>query len=769
MRSVSIRGARPPELRELSTHLQHCSGAQYVLWFGRATTALFYLLARLRETWRHDSAPEVVLPSVCCAGLVNAILLAGCRPRFADVDPCTGLILESSVSARLSDATLAVIAIHLFGSTADCSALARVTRSRGILLIEDCAQIGLPSAKDQFGRWGDAVLYSFGSSKLFGMGSGAVAIHNPELGERLGSELDVTATFHPLEETALSAYAARYRDQQLAALKSSMDAGEAPSSATNWARQYDALYVRPYGGDARASQDWLEWPALAQRRLDKANVYADVLRGTDGVDLITGWQASGVCWRFSLLARDDYQARFVTESLRSRGFHASNLFWPLHTLFASDDACPGATSFGRRVINLWVDDSVDETYAQACAQNARELLSASGHVGKSPRRSAPKGGPTGKLHATKRAGRLYRGIAGVYGGFSRRVLPAGYALPPIHYFMEVTRRCNLRCGMCQFGEWLRATPGSDQSADELSTEEWKAIIDQTARFGLISFTGGEPWVRDDFRHILTHAAQKRRVHLISNGTRFTSDDAELVAKLAPAQLGRVGINAVGISIHGEPTIHDAITRRPGAYAKAIEAIRTMAELRAGRRTAFGPLLHVTCVLQRENLATLHTLPELVAAAGADVLNLTLESHQGDLPGFGARHPAEYEPGALRRPRAERPLLLHQLRQVRTECERVGLQLRLPHMPTRDVLDYYDTGMDVRTFVCRTGWLSMSVDAQGRVYPCFFLQVGNTREQSLAEIWNGQAMRAFRQTLGSRVYPACQGCCNLQYIGKEQTA
>ena len=213
----------------------------------------------------------------------------------------------------------------------------------------------------------------------------------------------------------------------------------------------------------------------------------------------------------------------------------------------------------------------------------------------------------------------------------------GRAFPPIHYFLEVTRRCNLRCEMCQYINWLRNTPGAEQSEGELTTEEWMDVIDQTNRFSIITFTGGEPWVRKDFLELLEHASKNRRTHFISNGVMLNEDRASHCVGLSPKRLGGVGLNFVGISLEGPAELHDRIVNMDGAFDKAISGIKAIVEHRE-KSSKKAPRIHITVVVQKENVDKLPEMVKISADAGADILNFTLENCFNNIKGFGKTDP-----------------------------------------------------------------------------------------------------------------------------------
>jgi len=83
---------------------------------------------------------------------------------------------------------------------------------------------------------------------------------------------------------------------------------------------------------------------------------------------------------------------------------------------------------------------------------------------------------------------------------------------------NVTRRCNLRCIHC----YAHATEAAD--ADELTTGQGKALLDDLAAFGVpvVLFSGGEPLVRKDLPELAAYAVAKgMRAVISTNGTLIT--------------------------------------------------------------------------------------------------------------------------------------------------------------------------------------------------------------------------------------------------------
>lgn len=90
---------------------------------------------------------------------------------------------------------------------------------------------------------------------------------------------------------------------------------------------------------------------------------------------------------------------------------------------------------------------------------------------------------------------IYQKLIKTYSLFPRYFLD-GYGLWPIQIYVEVTYRCNLECEFCQFGG--QRTPADN----ELSADELGEGLREVGRGAIVSFTGGEPFVKRGFMRLL---------------------------------------------------------------------------------------------------------------------------------------------------------------------------------------------------------------------------------------------------------------------------
>jgi 12,18-didecarboxysiroheme deacetylase len=127
---------------------------------------------------------------------------------------------------------------------------------------------------------------------------------------------------------------------------------------------------------------------------------------------------------------------------------------------------------------------------------------------------------------------------------------------------NITRRCNLKCVHCY------AQAQDEATADELTTQEGKAVLDDLARFGapVVLFSGGEPLVRPDLPELAAYAvARGMRAVISTNGT--------LIRPAVAQELKQIGLSYVGISLDGLEEVNDRFRGVKGAFQKALQGIK----------------------------------------------------------------------------------------------------------------------------------------------------------------------------------------------------
>ena len=128
-----------------------------------------------------EPGDEIITTSITDMGAITPILYQGAVPVFADVDPVTYNLTAETIEARLSDRTRAIMVTHLFGNPCDMDPIMELAKSRGIPVIEDCAQSFLATYKGrQTGTIGDIGCFSLQQGKHITTGEGGLVVSDDE-------------------------------------------------------------------------------------------------------------------------------------------------------------------------------------------------------------------------------------------------------------------------------------------------------------------------------------------------------------------------------------------------------------------------------------------------------------------------------------------------------------------------------------------------------------------------------------------------------------
>jgi dTDP-4-amino-4,6-dideoxygalactose transaminase len=123
---------------------------------------------------------EVITVSMTFVATTAAILYAGAKPVFVDVDPATWTMDPAAIEAAITPKTKAILPVHLHGRGADMTAIMAVADKHGIMVIEDAAQShGAEHAGRRAGSFGVIGCFSFYPGKNLGAyGEGGAAVTN---------------------------------------------------------------------------------------------------------------------------------------------------------------------------------------------------------------------------------------------------------------------------------------------------------------------------------------------------------------------------------------------------------------------------------------------------------------------------------------------------------------------------------------------------------------------------------------------------------------
>ena len=160
------------------------SETQFGVGCNSGTDALFLALKALGM----GHGDEVITVSNTAVPTVSAIVSAGAKPVFVDIDPETYLMDVSQVEARITDKTKCLLPVHLYGQCVDMTSLNAIAKTHGLSVLEDCAQShGAKHGGHIAGSMSDLSAFSFYPTKLLGGygDGGMVCTDTEELRDKL--------------------------------------------------------------------------------------------------------------------------------------------------------------------------------------------------------------------------------------------------------------------------------------------------------------------------------------------------------------------------------------------------------------------------------------------------------------------------------------------------------------------------------------------------------------------------------------------------------
>lgn len=171
--SGTLIGSRGTAVKALEASARDLLGAPFAIACSSGTAALHAAIATLGT----EPGDEIVTSSITDMGAIVPILFQAAVPVFADVDPLTGNVTADTIEARLGPRTRAVIVTHLFGNPCRMEPIRELADSRGLTLIEDCAQAYLAESEGRMvGTVGDIGCFSLQQGKHATCGEGGIIV-----------------------------------------------------------------------------------------------------------------------------------------------------------------------------------------------------------------------------------------------------------------------------------------------------------------------------------------------------------------------------------------------------------------------------------------------------------------------------------------------------------------------------------------------------------------------------------------------------------------
>lgn len=302
---------------------------------------------------------------------------------------------------------------------------------------------------------------------------------------------------------------------------------------------------------------------------------------------------------------------------------------------------------------------------------------------------------------------------------------------PIRMDLALTFRCQNDCVHCYAG-------GPHETA-EFSTDDWKKVIDKLKALGIfiITFTGGEPTLRDDLPELLAYAQNLGIVTgLITNGRRLKDDS---YAK----RLHDSGLDFVQITLESHfPEVHDAITKSPGSWQETVEGIKTIL------RTHIYVTTNTT--LNRMNVENFLDTVQFIHDLGVRAFGFNSIIYSGKAPAIAEGF----------------ALSIEELKDILSKIpvKASALDMKFNWFTPTQYCSLNPLSMNLGVKSCSACRVNMCVGPNGDVYPCqsYFESLGNILKDDWNSIWNHPLCKEIR---GRKYAPEkCKDCPELQICG-----
>ncbi len=166
--------ATGPKTKEFEEKFADLCGTKYAVAVTNGTAALHTALQAAISP-----GDEVIIPPFTFVATANAVLMAGGKPIFADINQNTYNIDPKQIEKVITKKTKAIMPVNLYGQAADYTAINKIAKKHKLIVIEDAAQSVNASQKNKIsGSLGDLACFSLYATKNVMCGEGGIVTTN---------------------------------------------------------------------------------------------------------------------------------------------------------------------------------------------------------------------------------------------------------------------------------------------------------------------------------------------------------------------------------------------------------------------------------------------------------------------------------------------------------------------------------------------------------------------------------------------------------------
>lgn len=172
--------AQGPRVQAFEEAFAKMCGVAHAVATSSGTTALHLALLA------HEIGPgdEVIVPPFTFISTANAVLFAGAKPVFVDIDPVTFCLNPDALEATITEQTRAIIPVHLFGLMADMDPIMAIAAAHNLAIIEDACQAhGATYRGRASGSFGTGTFSFYPTKNITSAEGGMLTTDDPEIAE----------------------------------------------------------------------------------------------------------------------------------------------------------------------------------------------------------------------------------------------------------------------------------------------------------------------------------------------------------------------------------------------------------------------------------------------------------------------------------------------------------------------------------------------------------------------------------------------------------
>jgi len=161
--------------REFEDMTARLTGSKHAVAVCNGTLGIYICLKALGI----GQGDEVIVPNLTFVATANAVILAGATPVLGEIREDTFCLDVERAERLVTDRTRAILPVHLYGQSADLSAVLAFAKRYGLKVIEDAAQgVGVKFEGKHVGTFGDMGILSYYGNKTITCGEGGIVLTN---------------------------------------------------------------------------------------------------------------------------------------------------------------------------------------------------------------------------------------------------------------------------------------------------------------------------------------------------------------------------------------------------------------------------------------------------------------------------------------------------------------------------------------------------------------------------------------------------------------